>query len=99
MMMEKTINVAFQILPKSNEKDAYELVDSAIAVIENSGLKYRVCPFETVIEGKYDEVMHTIKLAQQACLDAGAKSFMTYIKIQADPLKDIRIEDKMDKYD
>ncbi len=64
-----------------------------------SGLKYRVTPFETVMEGTYDEVMEVVKKAQQACYDAGAESMMTYIKIQSSKDTDVSIEDKMEKYD
>jgi len=68
-------------------------------VIAASGLKYRVTPFETVMEGTYDEVMEVVKKAQQACYDAGAESMMTYIKIQSSKDADVRIEDKMEKYE
>jgi len=74
-------------------------VDKAIEVIAASGLKYRVTPFETVMEGTYDEVMEVVKKAQQACYDAGAESMMTYIKIQSSKDTDVSIEDKMEKYD
>ncbi|HRT81380.1 MAG TPA: thiamine-binding protein, partial [Bacteroidales bacterium] len=59
----------------------------------------RVTPFETVMEGTYDEVMEVVKKAQQACYDAGAESMMTYIKIQSSKDTDVRIEDKMEKYE
>ena len=96
--MEKTINIALQILPSSTSIHPYRLVDSAITVIANSGLKYKVTPFETVIEGKYDEIMAIVKQAQNACYEAGADNLMTYIKIQTSR-EDVSIEDKMEKYD
>lgn len=93
------INAALQILPSGNDKsEVYSYVDKAIAIIKNSGLKYEVCPFETVIEGSYDEVMAVIKKAQDACLDAGAKDLLAYVKIQRSNNKDVSIEDKMGKY-
>ncbi|MDR1585730.1 MAG: thiamine-binding protein [Prevotellaceae bacterium] len=96
--MEKQINIAIQILPVSASKHPYDLVDEAIAVIANSGLKYRVTPFETVIEGDYDQAMAVVKQAQEACYEAGADSLMTYVKIQSSR-NDVLIEDKMEKYD
>ena len=45
--MNKTVNIALQILPSSKTINPYKLVDKAIEVIANSGLKYRVTPFET----------------------------------------------------
>ncbi len=98
-MMENVVNVALQVLPTSTRRHPYELVDAAIAVVAASGLKYRVTPFETVLEGSYDRVMQVIKQAQEACYAAGADSLMTYIKIQSDAQTDVFIEDKMEKYD
>ena len=97
--MNNTINIALQILPTSKTVHPYSIVDAAIAVIAASGLKYRVTPFETVMEGNYDRIMEVVKLAQQACYDAGAESLMTYLKIQSNGNGDVNIEDKMGKYE
>ena len=97
--MDHIVNVAFQILPKSKDKDIYSLVDVVIEEIEKSGLKYKVCPFETVIEGRYNEIMDLVYKAQQSCLKAGAEGFMSYLKIQVDKSKDVSIEDKTGKYE
>jgi len=97
--MNNIINVALQILPKGNNADVYKLVDKAIEVIQQSGLKYKVCPFETVIEGEYDEIMKIVKKAQIACLEAGAQEFIAYLKIQVIKNKNVRMEDKIGKYE
>lgn len=97
--MNNTVNIALQILPTSKTVHPYSIVDAAIAVIAASGLKYRVTPFETVMEGSYDRIMEVVKLAQQACYDAGAESLMTYLKIQSNGNGDVSIEDKMGKYE
>jgi len=96
--MTKTVNIALQVLPTSKTIHPYTLVDKAIEVIANSGLKYKVCPFETVMEGTYEEIMKVIKQAQDACYEAGAESLMTYIKIQSSR-EDVTIDDKMAKYE
>lgn len=97
--MNKIVNIALQILPCSTTVHPYKLVDKAIEVIAASGLKYRVTPFETVMEGEYDKIMEIVKQTQQACYDAGADSMMTYIKIQSSKDEDVTIEDKMEKYE
>ena len=97
--MNNTVNIALQILPTSKTVHPYSIVDAAIAVIAASGLKYRVTPFETVMEGNYDRIMEVVKLAQQACYDAGAENLMTYLKIQSNGSGDVSIEDKMGKYE
>ena len=93
--MTKTVNIALQVLPTSTTVHPYLLVDKAIEVIEKSGLRYKVTPFETVMEGSYDEIMEVVKLAQEACYEAGAETMMTYIKIQSSR-KDVSIDDKME---
>ena len=97
--MNNTVNIALQILPTSKTVHPYSIVDVAIAVIAASGLKYRVTPFETVMEGSYDRIMEVVKLAQQACYDAGAENLMTYLKIQSNGNEGVSIEDKMGKYE
>ena len=98
-MMDRKINVAIQVLPRSAKVGTYELVDKAIEVIQNSGLKYRVCPFETVVEGYYDELMTLLKEVQEAVYANGAEELITNIKIQTRYNQDVLIEDKMNKYD
>lgn len=97
--MKKKVNIALQVLPKSGVKNSYEIVDAAIEVIKNSGVTYRVCPFETVMEGDYDELMEIAKEAQDACYAAGADEMMVYIKVQHRADNDTTIDDKMKNYD
>ncbi|MEA3317841.1 MAG: thiamine-binding protein [Bacteroidota bacterium] len=95
----KQINAAIQVLPRSKTIHTYDLVDSAIEIIKKSGLKYRVCPFETVVEGSYEDVMNLVKEVQDACYDNGAEEMLVYLKIQSTKNSDVTIGDKMDKYD
>lgn len=97
-MMNKMINVAIQVLPRSAKIGSYDLVDKAIEAIQNSGLKYQVCPFETVVEGYYDEIMALIKEVHEVIYANGADEMITYIKIQTHYNQDVYIEDKMNKY-
>jgi len=96
--MNNTVNIALQILPTSKTIHPYLVVDKAIEVIASSGLRYKVTPFETVMEGNYEEIMNVVKLAQEACYTAGVESLMTYIKIQSST-NDVSIDDKMEKYE
>ena len=50
------INVAIQVLPEAEGKIKYSLVDEAIMAIEETGFKYKVCPFETVVECTFDDL-------------------------------------------
>jgi len=97
--MTNKINMAIQVLPRAKDKDTYVLVDKAIEIIEKSGIKYKVCPFETVLEGYYDELMDIVKKIHEACYQAGTETMITYIKIQTAANKDVAIKDKMEKYE
>jgi uncharacterized protein (TIGR00106 family) len=96
--MFKQINLAVQIIPFSKEKKIYALVDKAIEVIQKSGIKYKVCPFETVLEGNYDDIMDIVKKAQEACFRAGADEVIVNIKIQNRKDSAVTINEKMKKY-
>lgn len=98
MMMMNKINLALQVLPRSASKDSYALVDKAIEIIAQSGVKYKVCPFETVLEGSYDELMEIVKKVHEQCYASGTETMMTYIKIQSSAQGDVCIDDKMEKY-
>jgi uncharacterized protein (TIGR00106 family) len=95
--MKYSVNVAVQLLPLGTNQ-AYEKVDEAIALIEKSGLKYIVCPFETVIEGDYDKIMELVKKIQLKCLESGVTDTICNLKIQMRANDDVTINDKMEKY-
>jgi uncharacterized protein YqgV (UPF0045/DUF77 family) len=96
--MKNIINLGIQIVPISKLLDSYWLVDQAIEVIQKSGVKHVVTPFETVMEGTQDELMEVAKDAQQAVLDAGADEILVYYRIQIRKDLDVSIEDKTGKY-
>ena len=87
-----------QILPRGKDIDSYAMVDKAIGVIKESGIKHMVCPFETVMEGSYEEIHKLIERVQDACYEAGSEEMMVYLKIQSRKNRDTTINDKMEKY-
>ncbi len=98
--MNHQINASIQIVPVSKRVNthSYELIDRAIEVIEQSGLKYQVTPMETVVQGAYDEIMAVFKKAQEMCLDAGADELVVQVRLHIDNRKDVHFEDKTGKY-
>lgn len=96
--MTKTINLGLQIIPKSQNMDSYALVDEAIAIIKQSGVKYEVTPFETVMEGPEDQLMQVAKQAQEAVLAAGADEILVYYRMQIRKGGSVTIGEKTDKY-
>lgn len=97
--MSHNVNLAIQILPLQMDKSAaYKAIDAAIEKVQASGLKYVVCPFETVIEGPYDEVMALMNEMQEATYAAGAKELLINMKLHRSVEKDMAIDDKTGKY-
>jgi uncharacterized protein (TIGR00106 family) len=91
----RTVNVGVQVLPLV--EDVYPVVDRAIEVIAQSGVKYEVGPMETVMEGPLDRLLEVAKAAHLACLEAGAGKVVTIIKI-GDGQDGTTIEEKVGKY-
>ncbi|WP_244833329.1 thiamine-binding protein [Clostridium sp. BJN0001] len=91
-------SVAIQILPTVPDDKLIPIVDKVIEYIKSKGLKTFVSPFETTIEGDYDELMEIVKHCQIVACEAGAPSIMTYVKINYDPRGVLTINQKTDKY-
>jgi len=99
---EKAMNasVAIQTLPEAaNDEELIRIVDEVIDYIKSTGLNYYVGPFETAIEGDYDELMDIVKECQHIAIRAGAPSVAAYIKVTYKPEGDVlTIEKKVTKH-
>ena len=93
-------SVAIQSLPKAdNNEELIRIVEEVIAYIKSTGLNYYVGPFETTIEGDYDELMDIVKECQHIAVRAGAPSVAAYIKVSYHPEGDVlTIEKKVTKH-
>ena len=93
-------SVAIQTLPAAeNDEELIRIVDEVIAYIKSTGLKCYVGPFETAIEGDYDELMDIVKECQHIAIRAGAPSVLAYIKVDYRPEGDVlTIERKVTKH-
>ncbi|HHV39407.1 MAG TPA: thiamine-binding protein [Tepidimicrobium sp.] len=79
-------SVAIQVLPGvESEEKILSIVDEVIKHVENTGLTYYVGPFETTIEGEFEELMNIVKECQYIAVKAGAPSVMSYVKINFKP--------------
>lgn len=93
-------SVAIQVLPKTDsEEELIRIVDEVIAYIKSKGLSCSVGPFETTIEGDYDQLMDIIKECQHVAVKAGAEEVSAYVKIVYKPEGDVlTIEKKVTKH-
>jgi uncharacterized protein (TIGR00106 family) len=87
----------FTVLPVVSEEKVNEIVDKAIDVVIESGLKYEVEPNSTTIEGPLDEVLRVIEKAHAVARDSGSGRVVTIIKID-DKKSGITMESKIRKY-
>lgn len=67
--------------PPGVADDRYRHIEAAIAVIQRSGLTYEVDALGTTIEGEPDELWPLLRAVHEACLDAGADSVVTVVKV------------------
>lgn len=93
-MTDNIITLGIQIVPKSDNNLSYDLVDKAIEVIQLSGVPYKITPFETVMEGRYDQLMTIANKAQKAVLDAGAHECLVYFRIHYRKGEDVTFAEK-----
>ena len=78
--------------------DALPVVDRAIRVIQDSGVRYEVGPLETTLEGEdLDELIEVAKAAHRACFESDVENVVTVIKI-ADSVHGTTMDGKTGKY-
>ena len=83
-------SVAIQSLPKAaNDEELIRIVDQVIDYIKSTGFNYYVGPFETTIEGDYDQLMDIVTECQHIAVRAGAHSTAAYIKGYYQPDRDV----------
>jgi len=92
------INASIQIVPIVQDKYPYEWVDEAIVLIRQSGIKYEVGPFATILEGTYAEVMQVINDLNEYLCNRGCKEWISNIQIQIRSNGDITAAEKIEKF-
>lgn len=97
-MHQFIINASIQIVPVVLDKHPYEWVDEAIAIIQQSGIKYEIGPFATVLEGRYDEVLKVINAVNEYLYDKGCGEWISNIQIQIRSNGDITSLEKTAKF-
>lgn len=70
-------------------------LEPVIEVIRASGLKYRVCPMGTVVEGSVDEILGLVRACHEAILKAGARRIVISLRIDDRTDKPLTIEGKV----
>ncbi len=97
-MHNHLINASIQIIPVVRDKHPYEWVDEAIAIIRQSGIKYEVGPFATVLEGAYDEVMKVVHSVNEYLYKKGCEEWISNLQIQIRSREDVTADEKTSKF-
>ncbi|MES2620515.1 MAG: thiamine-binding protein [Bacteroidota bacterium] len=92
------INATIQVVPLTKIDEAFPIIDKAILMIQNSGLKYTVCAFETVIEGEYEPVQQLLRQVQDFCYSQNETQFLIYTKYHVCGGEHISADSKTSKF-
>jgi uncharacterized protein YqgV (UPF0045/DUF77 family) len=92
-------SIAIQVLPQVQDEEVIRVVDKVIEYLKSTGLGVFVGPFETTVEGEFEELMDIVKRCQLICIEEGAPSVMSYVKISYKPQGGIwTIDEKVAKH-
>lgn len=100
-------SIAIQVLPQlpashlgdGPQKTVIDVVDAVIAYIKSTGLNYMVCPFETTVEGPFDELLTIVKRSQEICIEEGADSVFAYVRFVYSPKRPpLSMAEKVNKH-
>ncbi|MGV3656658.1 MAG: thiamine-binding protein [Chitinophagaceae bacterium] len=97
-MHQHIINASLQVVPIVLDKHPYDWVDEAIAIIQQSGVKYEIGPFATVVEGAYDEVLQLIHQVNDRLQSKGCAEWILNVQLQMRCNSDITGDEKTAKF-
>jgi uncharacterized protein (TIGR00106 family) len=86
--------VQFSIIPIGKGPSLSKDVAQVLKIVDKSGLRYKINPMGTVVEGKWDEVMQLIKSCHRSVLK-NTERIVTTISIDDRKQKKNRIEQKI----
>ena len=88
-------SIALQVLPLSQGIDRIAVIDQVIAYLQTQGVAMVVTPFETVLEGEFDELMRILKEALEVA-GQGADNVFANVKINIGEI--LSIDEKLEKH-
>ncbi len=88
-------SIALQVLPLSQGIDRIAVIDKVIAYLQTQGVTMVVTPFETVLEGEFDELMRILKEAVEVA-GQGADNVFANVKINIGEI--LSIDEKLEKH-
>lgn len=97
MTDQKQINLGIQVVPILDANSGYPIIDTCINLIQQSGVKHEVTPFETVLEGPYKEIMQLVDQVYHKVNELSPETVIN-IRIHSKRNADVIASDKTDKF-
>lgn len=97
-MHNHIVNASIQILPIVHDRHPYEWVDEAINVIQKSGIKYKIGPFATVVEGTYPQVMAVVNAVNEHLVASGCSEWIASVQVNMRSNSDNTANEKVSKF-
>ena len=88
-------SIALQVLPLSQGIDRIAIIDQVIAYLQAQSVTMVVTPFETVLEGEFDELMRILKEALEV---SGQEADNVFANVKINIGEILSIDDKLEKY-
>ena len=88
-------SIALQVLPLSQGIDRISVIDKAIAYLQAQEVTMVVTPFETVLEGEFDELMRILKESLEV---AGQEADNVFANVKINVGDILSIDEKLEKY-
>ncbi|OAN12100.1 thiamine-binding protein [Streptococcus sp. CCUG 49591] len=88
-------SIALQVIPLAQGIDRIAVIDQVIAYLQAQEVTMVVTPFETVLEGEFDELMRILKEALEV---AGQKADDVFANVKINVGEILSIDEKLEKY-
>lgn len=88
-------SIALQVLPLAQGIDRIAVIDQVIAYLQTQEVTMVVTPFETVLEGEFDELMRILKEALEV---AGQEADNVFDNVKINVGEILSIDEKLEKY-
>ena len=88
-------SIALQVLPLSQGVNRIAIIDQVIAYLQAQSVTMVVTPFETVLEGDFDQLMRILKEALKV---AGQEADNVFANVKINIGEILSIDEKLEKY-
>ena len=88
-------SIALQVLPLSQGIDRIAVIDQVIDYLQAQEVTMVVTPFETVLEGEFDELMRILKEVLEV---AGQEADNVFANVKINVGEILSIDEKLEKY-